>query len=261
MQGISLDQPLARGRTADVYVWDDTRILKLFHNWFGLESIEYEMKIARAVHSSGVKAPAVGDLVQVEGRSGLIYERVQGETMLKLFQTKPWKLFVYAKILAQLHAQMHERNFDADVLTQQQRLRHKIDQAKALTASQKDSLLNALNSMPEGNCICHGDFHPDNIMISGNDAIVIDWSDASRGNPLADVARTSIILLGVAQNSDPFLRIAVGSFHRSYLSQYFRLRPEGKKEYQRWLPIVAGARLNEGISELEEWLIKQVGKL
>jgi hypothetical protein len=32
----TLQTPLAKGRTADVYLWDDMHILKLFHNWFGL---------------------------------------------------------------------------------------------------------------------------------------------------------------------------------------------------------------------------------
>ena len=50
-------------------------------------------------------------------------------------------------------------------------------------------------------------------------------------------------------------------FHGTYLREYFRLRPGGKDEYQRWLPIVAGARLNEEIPELEEWLVMQAEKL
>jgi hypothetical protein len=74
-EGISLDQPLAHGRTADVYLWDDTHVLKLFHKWFDLESIEYEFKIARTVHTSGIKTPAALELIQVEGRNGLLYER------------------------------------------------------------------------------------------------------------------------------------------------------------------------------------------
>jgi hypothetical protein len=41
------------------------------------------------------------------------------------------------------------------------------------------------------------------------------------------------------------------------LKYYFHLRPGGEEEYRRWLQIVAGARLNENIRELEEWLLKQ----
>lgn len=264
MKEISLDPPFARGRTADVYVWDDGHVLKLFHNWFDLEGIEYEQRIARAVHASGVRTPAVGDVVQVQGRNGLIYERVTGESMLTILGRKPWKVFAYARALAQLHLQMHECSFEAAVPAQKPRLRNKIDHAVPLPASLKSDLLAALDAMPEGNCICHGDFHPDNVLVSGNDIVIIDWIDASRGNPLADVARTSIIALGVAETArtlGKLQRAFIKIFHSAYLKHYFRPHPQRIQEYYHWLPIMAGARLSENIPELEAWLVAQAQKI
>ena len=260
MKQIAPDQPLARGRTADVYDWDENHILKLFHNWYGLGNIEYERKMARAVHASGVKSPAVGDLIQVEGRYGLIYERVEGKSMLEMFQQKPWMAFRYARILAGLHAQMHGCAFDADIPSQRDQLRFKIERADALPASLKTVLWNALGSLPEGDRVCHGDFHPANVLMNGDHATVIDWIDASRGNPLADVARTSIIFLGAVSSSqvrNPVSRIFLRVFHSVYLKQYFYLCPGGKNEYRLWLPIVAAARLSENMPELEKWLVQQ----
>lgn len=264
MKEISLDKPIARGRTADVYDWGDGHILKLFHNWFELENIEYELRIAQAVYASRVKTPAVGELIQVKGRNGLIYERVAGESMPTMFLRKPWMVFAYSRLLAKLHAQMHESVFEAPVPAQRVKLQNKINGADALPISLKRTLLKALNSMPEGNRVCHGDFHPANVLISGKDATVIDWIDATRGNPLADVARTTIIALGATgstQTLNKFLKTFVKVFHSAYLTHYFRLCPSGIDEYYRWLPIVAGARLSENIPELEEWLIEQAQKI
>jgi Ser/Thr protein kinase RdoA (MazF antagonist) len=265
MKEISLDKRIARGRTADVYDWDDGHVLKLFHNWFELENIEYELKIATAVHASGVKAPAVTQMIHVHGRNGLIYERVAGESMLDLFQRKPWMLFAFSRILARLHAQMQEYVFDGDgIPTQRRRLQNKINHADTLSSSLKTSLLNALHSLPEGDRVCHGDFHPANVLIAGENAQVIDWMDASRGNPLADVARTSIIFLGSAATKEIpnlFLKIFIKIAHAEYLREYFRLRPNRTDEYYRWLPIVAGARLSENIPELAKWLIQQAEKI
>jgi Ser/Thr protein kinase RdoA (MazF antagonist) len=261
---ISLDEPFARGRTADVYDWDDGHVLKLFHDWFDLESVEYELKIARAVHSSGVKAPAVGNLIQVQGRNGLVYERVDGRSMLELFLSKPWMAFSYARRLAEIHVQMHDRVFTADVPAQHGKLENKIKDADALPVTLKISLLKALDAMPGGDRVCHGDFHPANVMLTASDTRVIDWIDASRGNPLADVARTTIILLGSAgtsQASNIFIMMFIKIVHASYLREYFRLRSGGEDEYRRWLPIVAGARLNENIPELEKWLAQQAQKV
>lgn len=260
MRQIPLDRPLARGRTADVHAWEDGYILKLFHNWFSREDIEYEQRIARAVHASGVKTPAVGDLVQVEGRSGLVYERVEGISMLDMFQQKPWRVIQFGRILADLHAQMHTCIFEADVPPLHKKLAFKLRRADALPTPLKTALTTRLLALPDGDRVCHGDFHPANVLMNGDDATVIDWIDASRGNPLADVARTSIITLGAVASSqipNPMLKVFVRVFHAAYLRHYFRLRPGGDEEYRRWLPIVAAARLNENIPELEKWLVTQ----
>lgn len=264
MRHIPLDQPLARGRTADVHAWEDGYILKLFHNWFSREDIEYEQRIARAVHASGVKTPAVGDLVQVEGRNGLVYERVKGISMLEMFQQKPWRVVEFGRMLADLHAQMHACVFEADVPHQRKKLEYKLRNADALPTPLKTALTTRLLALPDGDRVCHGDFHPANVLMNGGGATVIDWIDASRGNPLADVARTSIITLGAvssSQISQPVLKVFVRVFHAAYLRHYFHLRPGGEEEYRRWLPIVAGARLNENIPELEKWLVEQAGKV
>jgi uncharacterized protein (TIGR02172 family) len=263
VKDIPLDQPFARGRTADIHAWEDGTVLKRFHNWFSLENIQYEQRIARAVHASGVKSPRVGDLVQVEGRSGLVYERVEGVSMLEIFQQQPWRVVQFGRMLAELHVQMHDCVFEADVPHQRRSLQNKIRNANALPVYLKPKLLDALASLPDGDRVCHGDFHPANVLVSENDTTVIDWIDATRGNPLADVARTSIITLGAAASSqipNPVLKMFVRVFHSAYLKHYFRLRPGGMDEYRRWLPIVAGARLNENIPEVEAWLVKQAGR-
>lgn len=120
MKNISLDQPIAKGHTADVYAWEDGYVLKLFHHWFPLEDVEYEYKIAKAVHASGVKSPAVKEIVQVNGRNGLIYERIHGETMFSLLKRAPWKVFQFGKLLAQYHFQMHTCDFNAEVPTKEE---------------------------------------------------------------------------------------------------------------------------------------------
>lgn len=263
MKEISLNHPIARGRTADVYDWDEGHVLKLFHNWFERDNIEYELKIARAVHASGVKSPSVGDLIQVQGRNGLIYERVAGKSMLEMIQQKPWKVFQYGRMLAELHAQMHECVFEADIPSQRRKLERKIQGVDVLPAPLKTALTTSLLSLPDGDRVCHGDFHPANVLISGNNATVIDWIDAARGNPLADAARTTVILLGAAnttQTPDPVVKMFTKLSHAVYLREYFRLRPHGMDEYHRWIPVVAAGRLTEGMPELEKWLLEQARK-
>lgn len=256
----ALQKPIAQGRTADVFLWDDEHILKLFHTWFDQGSIQYEQAMARAVHASGVKSPQVGEIVQVGDRTGLIYERVPGISMLDLLLQKPWKVFHFARRLASLHARMHVCVFDVNIPAQHSRIESKINRAGSLSAPVRAGLLNALASLPGGDRVCHGDFHPANVLVHEEQETVIDWIDSSRGNPLADVARTSILALGMAESSQAS-NLSIKAFtkvlHSAYLRHYFLLRPGGENEYRRWLPIVAAARLSENIPELEQWLTRK----
>ncbi len=260
MKTIPLDQPIAHGRTADIYAWEDGFVLKLFHTWFPYEDVEYEYRIAQAVHASGVRSPAVKEIMQVHGRNGLIYERINGKTMFASLKRQPWKVFRFGALLAQYHIQMHACDFNTEVPLQKQKLQNKIRRADALPIHLKQKLLDALEPLPVGNRVCHGDFHPDNLIMTENDPVVIDWINATKGNPLADVARTSVLALGSASTQTLGVNLFIKLFHTAYLKEYFRLSPDGKEEYHQWLPIVAGARLSENIPELERWLMEEVGK-
>ena len=231
---------------------------------FDLESIEYEAQLTRAVHASGLPVPDAGDIIHINGRNGLIYERVDGPTMMEVVRRKPWQVFHHARRLAVLHTQLHAQIFPPEFPSQRQRLESKIRQAEALPAHLQSTSLIALESMPGGDRICHGDFHPDNVLLAAQGEIVIDWVDATRGNPLADVARTTIISLGATESdqiASPLMKAFVRLFHAVYLRHYFSLRHGGEREYQRWLPIVAAARLSENIPELEKWLIAEARKI
>lgn len=258
------DPPIARGRTAEIYAWDNDTVLKLFYEWVDMDSIEYEAKINRAVHASGLPVPTVGEIVSLNGRCGLVYERVYGATMAVNFQRSPWKIFHFARRMAQLQAEMHTAAIQADLPQQRLRLAQRISSAAALPDPAHARALEVLQTLPDGKQVCHGDFHPENILLTERGEVIIDWVDATRGNPLADLARTTIILLGAAEtvlSGNILLKGFVQLFHAAYLRQYFRLLPGGQDEYRRWLPVVAAARLDENITEQEKWLITQAEKV
>jgi uncharacterized protein (TIGR02172 family) len=256
----NLGKPIALGRTAEIYAWQNQQVLKLFYDWFPQDAIEYEKRISQAVFSSGLPVPSVGEIIRDNDRVGLIYGQVKGISMDAMLQHRPWYMFRYARRMAELHAEMHNNAIQVDLPGQRDRIREKITQARVLSTEFRLKITAALEMMPDGDRICHGDFHPGNIMVTKQAEIIIDWIDATRGNPLADLARTSIIMLGVAESAgiqNAIIKLIVRFFQRVYLNRYFTLRPGGKNEYARWLPIVAAARLSENIKELEKWLIGQ----
>jgi hypothetical protein len=76
MISMDLGNSLAVGRTAELYSWEDSQVLKLFYDLFELEDIRFEQKMARAVHSSGLPVPAAGYILQVIVAAALLSENI-----------------------------------------------------------------------------------------------------------------------------------------------------------------------------------------
>ena len=244
------DHPFAVGRTAEIFAWDDGRVLKLYRDWCPPNWVEYELKIGRIVQAAGLPVPRIGDIVQLDSRRGVIYEHIQGVSMLGTLRTQPWTVFRTARQFAELHAAMRRCVVPDDLPTQRAAFEHSIRAAPGLADDLRDVALRALAMMPDGDQLCHGNFHPDNVMMSARGPIVIDWMTATRGNPLADVART-LLLLTRGEPPSPVDRLMVKLLRRQfiagYLKRYFELCPRANAQLAAWRPIIAAARLNEKI--------------
>ena len=101
------------------------------------------------------------------------------------------------------------------------------------------------------------------MLVSGEKAWIIDWANAVQGNPLADVARTGLLLLYSALPPNlPARRELLTRrkrFYQVYLEHYFGLAPKADwEEVQAWMPVVAAVRLREGIEEEEPILMRLI---
>ena len=253
----SLGRPLAYGRTAEIYRWRPGQVLKLFRIWFPPEVAEWEASIVRAVHAAGLPVPAVGEILEIGDRVGLTYEHVEGVSMTRAMLARPWASFRFARRLAELHALIHDCT-TSEVPAQREQLEDRIEAAPALPSELRSAALGVLARLPDGNRLCHGDFGPDNVLITAAGPVVIDWLDATVGNPLADVARTSLLLKVSTPVGRPLLAALCCCFRRVYLNRYFQLRPQDRPQLEAWQPVTAAARLSEYIVQEQERLLARV---
>lgn len=242
---------LARGRTAEVYAWDAGQVLKLFPPGYPTEEIEREARIAGIVAAAGVGAPAAGGVIALAGRSGILYARVEGKTMLEQLSQRPWTFGSLARTFGHLHAAMHERQ-RPELPAQRPSLLHAIEAAPNLPSAVRAAVIARLHSLPDGDAICHGDYHPDNILITPAGPAIIDWLTASHGNPDADVARTVLMLregevLHVNAVQRALITLLRRAFLHRYLGSYRRNRPCPAAAVAAWMPVIAAARLREGV--------------
>jgi uncharacterized protein (TIGR02172 family) len=255
---------IGKGRTAEVYEWNEDRVLKLYFDWFHPDWIEYEAEIGRAVHEAGVSSPAVYNIVEVDGRKGLEYQRVCGETMLKLIQSAPWRILHYGRNMARLHAQIHGHSTNK-LPQQKDKLRQSVRASDRILGDRVEKIIKFLEALPSGSSVCHGDFHPDNILIAQSQTTVIDWTNSFSGNSLGDVARTCLLLQSPYMPEGPFIIRALAKvikklLYKSYLKEYMSLTKASYEDVDRWILPTAAARLIEQIPGEEKWLLSIIDK-
>jgi aminoglycoside phosphotransferase (APT) family kinase protein len=119
-----------------------------------------------------------------------------------------------------------------------------------------------LIDLPDGDRLCHGDFHPGNIMKTGDRHVIIDWSNVAAGDPTADHARANLMIkLGDPPPGSPFLIRALALVGRGLLGVAVRRgyqshRPLDAALMRQWEVPVAAHRLSENIEPERPKLLK-----
>ena len=98
---------IGQGRTAEIYAWGEGQVIKLYRTEMAQEWAEREARVGRIAAAAGLQVPSIGDTIVVDGRPGILYERVDGLSMLEQLVRRPWQYAALARQFAGLHAAMH----------------------------------------------------------------------------------------------------------------------------------------------------------
>ncbi|MDF2589110.1 MAG: aminoglycoside phosphotransferase [Anaerocolumna sp.] len=180
------------GNTATVYEWDEGKALKLFHEGYPIDSVEREFHNAAMINPMPFHKPCAYEIITLNNRYGIIYDKVMGESLLD-WVLKTGDLHTCAEYMANLHKEIVQNQID-NVPDYKDFLYWGINQSNKIDATMKQDVFNRLKNLPEGNSLCHGDFHPGNIIISDGLAMIIDFMNVCKGNYLYDIARTVFLV-------------------------------------------------------------------
>ena len=259
---------VGEGRTAEIFAWGDGRVLRLLRDGASREYVLHELNVCRCVHDAGIPSPAVypaeseDGLIEIDGRLGFVMERVEGASMLEELTAKPWRLWRLARSFADLHLRLHASTA-AGLPSQLDRF-HRIVGGISGTIGQSaaNGIRAAIDELSEGSAICHGDFHPDNILMSSRGPVLIDWGPATSGCPAADIAWTLYLFRhgGAPPGMRWGQRLVLALFRRMFLGAYRRAYLRGSdlrwSEVVRWGPAIAAIRLGDRIPEERELLLR-----
>jgi uncharacterized protein (TIGR02172 family) len=176
------------GNTATVYEWGDDKVLKVFLKDYPKESIDREFQNALSIREMDFGKPKAYKILDCDGCQGILYDKIEGESLLDIL-LRTSDLQKSAEIMADLHKQILKYKV-SNVPDYKEFLSFMIKQDVTLDEEKRDETIQLLNKLPAGDTLCHGDFHPGNIILKDDNAVVIDFMNVCHGNYLYDVART-----------------------------------------------------------------------
>ncbi len=171
---------IGAGRASEIFDLGDGRVLRRFKSGGDPQREALAMRHAR---EHGYPVPEVLEITT----DSLVLEKVEGPTMWEAGVDDPSSVPAHSAVLADLHRALHE-----------------IEAPEGLPA------------IGEGDRLLHLDMHPFNVILSPRGPVVIDWSNARRGDPRFDVALTWVI--GATSGGGPLVR----EFLRHYLVHFDR---------------------------------------
>ncbi|KAA0783332.1 MULTISPECIES: aminoglycoside phosphotransferase family protein [Bacillus cereus group] len=238
---MNLGNPIAKGNTAEIYLCDN-KVVKLFEQYLPNTESLYEAQKQKYAYSRDLHVPKVFEVSEIQGRQAIIMEYVEGESVGELLLNNLNKAEHYINICVNEQKKIHAIRVNTDEIeSMRERLERQIKSVHKLDEKQKESILNKLHSIKFEPRLCHGDFHPFNLILNNKNVNIIDWVDASSGDIRADVFRTYLLY---AQSNIELAEM--------YLQIYCSNTDLTRDEIFQWAPIIITARFAEKVPPQNE---------
>lgn len=268
---MQLGQHIKTTDNADIHLFDQSRVIKLFNKGVPEDTVDYEYKICLTAKQYGCICPDIYEKAEINGRFGLVFERIIGTTVNRLLKKPFSSAKQIAMHTASAHAQINKVAFGSSghpfdensiiLKRQYDYFRSKILKAEGLTEEERKNILEYLHRLPDALRLCHGNLHTSNFIVSKSKHYVVNWENAYIGHPASDVART-VLMLQVPYDHDdipsilkPLFSMVLQSYASSYMKMYTSMTQISKKDIEAWMLPVAAARLSENRPHEREWLI------
>jgi len=233
---------IGAGKEAEIFEYG-TAVVKLYRTGRPKRSAFREAAILALVESFALPVPEVQGVRRIGDRWGVIMSRAPASSFADAVRQQLGLLPAYLKEMALLHVRIHAHP-GTQFPGAKPRLAADIAKAGILGRTRQDALLRRLTEMPDGDRLCHGDFHPLNILGPPGRAVIVDWPNASRGDPAADVCRSYVLI-----------RHSAPEIASRYVDAYAAAGGTGRERVLAWLPFIAAARLAEGVADEEQELL------
>lgn len=180
---------IGRGAMGTVYRMDEDTIVKVYDDPDSIPMIEQEQKRAKQALMKGIPTAISYDIVRVGDRYGSVFEMLKASNYNDVLRSAPERkeeiVRDYARFLRRIHA---VEMGPGELPDMREVYCGYLARVRALLPAELyDRLLALFRGMPENLHTIHGDIHMKNVMLDGDEPLLIDMEALAVGDPVFDL--------------------------------------------------------------------------
>ncbi len=196
---------IGSGGYGKVYRIDPETIVKVYNPTISLDMVQLERNVAQKAFLKGVPTAISFDVVKCADSYGVVFELLNAKTVAQIIDKDPSLVREMGKKSAEMLKSIHNIVVEDEALPSRksEALEWHKKIAPYLTQEEADEILAFIQNMPDSKTFLHGDFNSKNIMVNGDEFLLIDIGDAACGHPVFDVAGLILAYLYLPQSKMP----------------------------------------------------------
>ena len=194
-------EEIGRGANGAIYRIDQDNVVKVYLNPSALEDIRHEREVAKLALILGVPTAISYDVVRVGDGYGSVFELLDATSFSKILATQPermdWCVQEYVALLKKIHGTVVPAgklpDMKESVLSWARSLRDYLPEEAG------NKLAALVEAVPHNDHMIHGDYHTKNVMLFGNEVLLIDMDTLAVGDPVFELASMFNAFIGFSE--------------------------------------------------------------
>ena len=192
---------IGKGAKGTVYRYNGDTIVKVYRDADSLPLIRRERELARRAFVLGIPTAISYDVVRVGENYGSVFELLDAKSFTQLIAEDPSRLPELVKIYAEMLRQIHQttvRPEDMPDIKEKMR-RWCNDMTTYLSPEACEKLRGLVEAVPDTLNMLHFDYHTNNVMMQGNEALLIDMDTLCHGHPIFELVNIYATYVGLGE--------------------------------------------------------------
>ena len=274
---VSIDgcEEIGRGANGRIYRIDQDNVVKVYKNADALDDIKHEREVAKLALILGLPTAISYDVVKVGESYGSVFELLNAKSFSNILATEPgkmsWCVDEFVKLLKKIHGTVVPKGKLPDM--KDTALKWATFMQDHLPQEAGTKLLDLIKAIPHDDHMIHGDYHTKNVVLQGDEVLIIDMDTLAVGHPVFELASMFNAFIGFSEYDHEHVKNFMGfdfetssEFWHRVLASYLNTNSEAKiREVENKARIIGYTRLirrfirrggldtSEGKAEIKFW--------